>query len=107
MYRSGRARLGSSILLSPYEKFKSHTVEHVTGVLFTVLLCFVFMGLLLIVSQLVVFFGGHYFLKLWDEDEGVVTASYIYARPWMELIRLTGFALIFFFVMRGMKKKQR
>ena len=106
MYQSARARLGSSIVLSPYEKFKSHTLEHLTGLFFSILLCFVFMGLLLLVSQLIVFFGGHYFLKLWDEDEGVVTASYIYARPWMEMIRLVGFVLIFIFVGRGLKKKR-
>lgn len=106
MYRSGRARLGSSTVLSPYEILKSHTAEHVTGLFFSVLLCLLFMGLLLLVSQLIVFFGGHYFLKLWDEDEGIVTASYIYARPWMEIVRLIGFVLIFFFVARGMKKKR-
>lgn len=106
MYQSGRARLGSSTVLSPYEQFKSHTFERMTGIFFSILLCLLFMGLLLLVSQFIVFFGGHYFLKLWDEDDGVVTASYIYARPWMEMIRLIGFVLIFIFVGRGMKKKR-
>ena len=106
MYKSSRARLGSSLTLSPYEQQKRWVFENLAGIFLGVCCCFLFFGLLYLVSVMIVFFGGHYFMKLWDEDEGVVTASYIYARPWMELVRWIGCILILFFTFRKIRKKK-
>lgn len=105
MYKSSRARLGSSLTLSPYEKQKRWLFEHMAGIFLSFCCCILFFGLLYLVSAMIVFFGGRYFMNLWDEDEGVVNAAYIYARPWMELVRWVGCGLILFFTFRNMQKE--
>ena len=106
MYKSNRARLGSSLTLSPYEKQTRWMYEHLAGIFLGVCCCFLFFGFLYLVSAMIVFFGGHYFMNLWDEEEGVVNASYIYARPWMEIVRWVGSILILFVTFRNIRKQK-
>ena len=106
MYQSKRARRGSATTKSPYEQLKQWIGENLIGIFFIVVMCFLWCGLLLLFSQLTVFFGGRYFLKFWDEEEGGINAFYIYSRPWMELIRICGFVFIVVYMFRRLRKKR-
>ena len=107
MYRSHRIKLQSSLYRSPCEELLNRIHENLSGIFFGVLICAGFCGILFIVSQMIVFFGGHYFLKLWDEDEHTVTVFTVYAHPLMETVRIAGCLLILFSVFRGLKRKNK
>ena len=103
MYKSNRARLGSSLTLSPYEIQKRSLSEHLVLILLGICCCFLFIGFVYLLSAVILFFGSHYFMNLWED--GKETVSSVYARPWMELIRWIGCILILIFTVRRASKK--
>ena len=105
MYKSNRARLGSSLTLSPYESQKRWISEHLVMFFLGVCCCFLFIGFIYLLCAMILFFGGHYYMNLWEDGQETVTS--IYARPWMELIRWIGCILILIFTVRRAAKKPK
>ena len=107
MYQSRRIKLQSSLYRSPCQNMLAWVHENMLGILFGILICAGFCVVLFIVSQMIVFFGGHHFLKLWDEEEQAISAFTVYAHPVMKLVRIGGCLLILFLVFRGLKRKNK
>lgn len=98
MYKSNRARLGSATTLSPYERQKRWVSENTMLLFLGICGCFLFIGFVYLLSAMIMFFGSHYFMNLWED--GAETVSSIYARPWMEVVRWVGCILILTFTVR-------
>jgi hypothetical protein len=105
LYISNRARLKSAAMLTPHQKTKKWMTQYgVTGIL-TVIYCAVWCGLVLLASQLVLFFGGHYFFRFWDEEEERINVFTIYDHPVTVGIRIGGILLIIILMIIRQKKR--
>ena len=74
LYISNRARLKSAATLTPYQHTKKWMTQYGIASILTVIYCAVWCGLVLLASQMVLFFGGHYFFRFWDEEEERIDA---------------------------------
>lgn len=75
--------------------------------LFTALICILWCGLVLLGSQMALFFGGHYFLRIWDEEVERLSAFTIYNHTVTTWIRIVGFALIIVYMFLVRKRKEK
>lgn len=107
LYVSNRARLRSAATLTPYQKTKKWMTQYGIVTIMTILLCFLWCGFVLFCSQLVLFFGGHYFFRFWDEEEERINAFTIYDHPVTLWVRIAGLILIIILMIRRQKKRQK
>ena len=107
LYISNRARLKSAATLTPYQQTKKWMTQYGVTSILTVIYCAVWCGLVLFASQLVLFFGGHYFLRLWDEEEERINAFTIYNHPITVGIRIGVIFLIIILMILRQKKRQK
>lgn len=107
LYVSNRARLKSAAMLTPYQKTKKWITQYGITILLAIVLSALWCGFVLFMSQLVLFFGGHYFLRFWDEEEENINAFTIYDDPITVGIRITGIVLIILLMILRQKKRQK
>ncbi len=107
LYTSNRARLKSAAMLTPYQKTKKWITQYGVTSIMTVICCALWCGFVLFMSQLVLFFGGHYFFRFWDEEEERINAFTIYDHPVTVGIRIGGILLIIILMIMRQKKRQK
>ena len=107
LYISNRARLKSAATLTPYQHTKKWMTQYGVTSILTIIFCAVWCGLVLLASQMVLFFGGHYFLRLWDEEAEKIDAFTIYDHPVTVGIRFGVILLIICIMILRQKKRQK
>ena len=107
LYISNRARLKSATTLTPHQLTKKWMTQYGVISLLSFIFCIIWCGLVLLASEMVLFFGGHYFLRLWDEEAERINAFTIYDHPITIGVRIGGILLIIFLMIRRQKKKQK
>ena len=107
LYISNRARLKSAAMLTPYQQTKKWMTQYGVTSFLIVIFCAVWCGIMLLASEMVLFFGGHYFLRLWDEEAERINAFTIYDHPITIGVRVCGILLIIFLMILRQKKRQK
>ena len=92
-----RRRLGTTYTRSPAQNVQTSLSGNFSKLLFTILICIVYLGVLYVAVGIVRFLGTE-FAEIWDKD--LVTTLSIYNSPYCIPIKIGGILFIIIYVFR-------